>query len=319
MQSLEILALRFGDLCLDVAPNIGGAISGFYLARENGRFDLMRPASIDGTAKPVSLGMSMFPMVPFANCIRDNRFSLDGREYSVSPNMEGSRLNFHGSGWLRLWTVQEHSSHCIILTLECSDGPYSFSATQEFHLSDQTLRVTTSLTNNAANRMPFGMGQHPWFCRHGDVRVRFQSGSHLVCDDDGVTTHRAKSEHAYDFSQWMNPQRGYQNRCYEDWTGLAEIYWPEGAVHLAINADKVFKHLMFHVSASAPETFCLEPQTNAPCGFDALDHGEIGSGIFLLETDETLSGNISFSISDSTETCPQSIQNEATAQSNNRS
>ncbi len=46
-----------------------------------------------------------------------------------------------------------------------------------------------------------------------------------------------------------------------------------------------------------PETFCLEPQTNAPCGFDTLNEIEIGPGIHLLKPDETLSGDIEFSIS----------------------
>lgn len=314
-----MLALRFGDLCLDVAPNVGGSIAGFYVAQHNGRFDLMRPALASGTAKPASLGMSMFPMVPFANCIRDNRFTLDGAEYSVSPNMEGSRLNFHGMGWMHPWIVQEQSPSHAILTLECFDTPYSFTATQGFHLSDNALKVTTSLTNNAPNRMPFGMGQHPWFLRHGDARVRFKSGSYLACDEKGLITHRAKTEHTFDFSQWREPRRAYQNRCYEDWDGLAEIYWPGADIGLTISAEKMFKHLMFHVPANDPETFCLEPQTNAPCGFDALDHGEIASGICLLESDETLSGSIEFSISDATERPKWSARHNVAAQMNNRS
>lgn len=292
-----MLALRSGDLCLDVAPNVGGSIAGFYIARKNGRFDLMRPASACCTAKPAALGMSMFPMVPFANCIRDNKFTLDGRDHSVSPNMEGSRLNFHGTGWLRPWGVQEHSPSHAILTLECCNGPYSYSATQEFHLSDDALKVATSLTNNALIRMPFGMGQHPWFPRHGDAKVRFQSDSFLACDNDGLPTHREPSNSASDFSESKEPKRKYQNRCYENWDGLAEIYWPSADVCLAISAEKVFQHLMFHVPEDDPETFCLEPQTNAPCGFDTLNDPEIGPGIHLLKPDETLSGDIEFLIS----------------------
>lgn len=308
-----MLALRFGDLCLDVAPNVGGSIAGFYIARHNGRFDLMRPALASGTAKPASIGMSMFPMVPFANCIRGNRFTLDGADYSVSPNMEGSRLNFHGMGWMHPWIVQEQSPSHAILTLECSDSPYSFKATQGFHLSDNALKVTTSLTNNAPNRMPFGMGQHPWFPRHVDGKIRFQSNSYLACDEGGLTTHRAKSEHGFDFSKWREPQRTYQNKCYENWAGLAEVYWTKADVRLAINAEKMFKHLMFHVPASDPETFCLEPQTNAPCGFDTLDYSEVGLGIHLLKTDETLSGNIEFLVSDATEQSKWSARDKVAA------
>ena len=314
---MKMLALRSGDLCLDVAPDVGGSIAGFYIAQKNGRFDLMRPAAPNGTTKPAALSMSMFPMVPFANCIRDNTFALDGKNYSVTPNIEGNRLNFHGSGWLHPWIVQEHCPNHAVLTLECSDGPYSFTATQEFHLSDKALKVATSLTNNASNRMPFGMGQHPWFPRHGEVRVRFQSGSYLTCDEDGQTIHKENSEQDFDFSQWREPQRVYQNRCYQDWAGLAEIYWPGAAVHLAISGGTVFKYLMFHVPASDPETFCLEPQTNTPCGFDTLDQFEIGPGIYLLKTDETLSGKIEFSISSFRNRSSKSMQNKVTAKTRN--
>ncbi len=243
----------------------------------------------------------MFPMVPFANCIRDNRFTFDATDYSVSPNMTGSRLNFHGTGWMHPWTVEEHSTNHTILTLECCDDAYSFAATQAFHLSDKTLSVATSLTNKAPFRLPFGMGQHPWFPRQGGVKVRFQSGTYLSCDEEGLTTYRSKTLRAFDFSRWKEPLRAYQNRCYEDWTGLVEVYWPGAGVGLAISADKIFRHLMFHVPANDPETFCLEPQSNAPCGFDTLSKGEIGPGIHILETDETLCGNIEFLVSDAPE------------------
>jgi galactose mutarotase-like enzyme len=46
----------------------------------------------------------MFPMLPFANCIRDNRFTFEGR-HEVTANMAGTRLNFHGSGWQSPWRV----------------------------------------------------------------------------------------------------------------------------------------------------------------------------------------------------------------------
>ena len=74
---------------------------------------------------------------------------------------------------------------------------------------------------------------------------------------------------------------------------------------------------MFHVPASDPETFCLEPQTNTPCGFDTLDQFEIGPGIYLLKTDETLSGKIEFSISSFRNWSSKSMQNKVTAKTRN--
>lgn len=310
---MKMLALRSGDLCLDVAPNLGGSIAGFYITQKNKRFDLMRPATPTITAKPPALSMSMFPMVPFANCIRDNRFVLDGKNYSVMPNIEGTRLNFHGSGWLHPWIVQEYCANYVVLRLECSDIPYFFTAEQKFCLSNNALKVTTSITNNAPYRMPFGMGQHPWFPRHDEVIARFQSGRYLTSDEEGQPTYEENLTQDFDFSQWREPPRMYQNKCYKDWVGFAEIYWPEAAIYLTIKGEKMFKNLMFHVPANDPETFCLEPQTNAPCEFDTLDQFDIGSGVYLLKTDETLRGNIEFSASKASQQPAKSMQNHINA------
>lgn len=290
-------SLHSGDLGLDLAPDIGGAVTGFYLVQDRGRFDLMRPFCRSKPARPPALGMGMFAMLPFANCIRDNRFTFDGKDYVVSANMAGSRLNFHGSGWLHPWSIEERHPNHTVLRLVCSDLPYSFIAAQTFDLSETSLKVTTSVTNQAPRRMPFGIGQHPWFPRHGEAMVRFRSTAYWVCDREGQTTHRAKSDHEFDFSKPRAPERHYQNRCYVGWDGSAEICWPKAKIGLLIRADEIFRHLMFHVPADDPETFCLEPQSNAPCGFDGLEHGRVNHGVHILEPGETLQGDIGFSLS----------------------
>ena len=59
---------------------------------------LVRPLARTPGSSPDALFAGMFPVAPFANCIRDNRFAFGGRVWSVKANMAGARLNFHGSG-----------------------------------------------------------------------------------------------------------------------------------------------------------------------------------------------------------------------------
>ena len=90
------LHLSRSDLRLDLAPEAGGAVAGFCPDGPAGALPLLRPLP-DGTEDALHAGM--FPMAPFANCIRDNGFAFAGLHWQVPPNMPDVRLNFHGSAW----------------------------------------------------------------------------------------------------------------------------------------------------------------------------------------------------------------------------
>ena len=57
------IALTDGDLSLELAPALGGSVALFRLDG----LDLVRPLPADATH---AMQSGMFPMVPFANCIR---------------------------------------------------------------------------------------------------------------------------------------------------------------------------------------------------------------------------------------------------------
>src|ERR1019366_6242060 len=109
--------------------------------------------------------------------LRDNRFSIDGRDYEVSPNMTGVRLNYHGSGWQLPWQVVTATADFVELMLEDTsiDGAHQFKAVQPFSLEPDGLCVETELTNWGGLPMPFSFGQHPWFMRHDQALVRFDA------------------------------------------------------------------------------------------------------------------------------------------------
>ena len=69
----------------------------------------MRPLGRSPGELSDALYSGMFPMLPFANCIRDNRFTFEGR-HEVTANMTGTQLNFHGSGWQSPWLRGRYDS-----------------------------------------------------------------------------------------------------------------------------------------------------------------------------------------------------------------
>ena len=70
----------------------------------------MRPLGRSPGELSDALYSGMFPMLPFSNCIRDNRFTFEGRRREVTANMAGTRLNFHGSGWQSPWLRGRYGS-----------------------------------------------------------------------------------------------------------------------------------------------------------------------------------------------------------------
>jgi aldose 1-epimerase len=269
------LLLAAGALRLELLPETGGCVGMFWLQHGDEVFDLMRPLGDPPDALPDALYSGMFPMVPFANCIRDNRCMFNGRRYDVAPNMAGVRLNFHGSGWQLPWHVASADGDRAEFVL--SDGRvgdvYHYTATQRFRLDPVTL--STGAPWCALTRPTFDLWVGDWEGRAERLT--------LVPFEASYATPR-------------HPPADYRNVCYAGWDGRADIVWPDEGVTLSLSADPIFGHLMFHVPADGQRVFCLEPQSNAPCGFDGLDEGRIGAGVHILDPGESIVGAMRFSV-----------------------
>lgn len=283
------LALTSGGLRLALAPESGGAVAGFWLHEKDACFALMRPLP---EAANDALHAACFPMLPFANCLRDNSFRFGGQTYSVAPNMPPARLNFHGSGWRMPWRVAAQSADTALLRLDAEDGVWRYRAEQRFTLTATALSITLCVTNDAASPMPFSMGLHPWFPRHGASQVRFRAGGLWRLTPEGEAMGQACQPPELDFSGPRPVPRRGLNECYEGWEGEARIDWPAIGLSLVLSADPIFSRLMLYSPQTDPETFCLEPQTCPPCGFDGLETDPGALGAHILAPGDCLSGTI---------------------------
>ena len=292
------LLLKADAVSLELRPEIGGCIGAFRIERRGGPFDLMRPFGRSPGKLSDALYSGMFPMLPFANCIRDNCFSFEGQRYEVASNMAGARLNFHGSGWQSPWRVASVSEAVAVLVLDEGrvDKAYCFSAVQRFSIDRAGLTVETTLTNRADRRMPFSFGQHPWFPTHDGALMRFAATGMWLSDREGQTERVVPITAEADYATPRRPPSAYCNVCYAGWDGHAEIVWLDAGVRLSLTADAVFRHLMFHVPGNQP-AFCLEPQSNAPCAFDGLDQGGVAPGVHILGPGANVSGSLRFGVS----------------------
>ena len=292
-----MVRLTAGRLSLELAPEAGGCVSAARLRFGDRKFDLLRRLATPSNSAPDALRAGMFPMVPFANCIRNNCFAFDGRLWRVKPNMAEARLNFHGSGWRSAWRVASVDARSAELVLDDSgvDDVYRYDAIQRFRLELDAIAVETELVNRGGVRMPFTFGQHPWFPVHAGALVRFTALSLWLCDVDGQAESHGPIPLDADYETPRAVPSGYRNVCYAGWDGRAEIAWPDDGVAISMVADPVFGHLMLHAPADGEPVFCLEPQTAPPCAFDELESGP-AAGVHVLQPGDRVSGNIRFVI-----------------------
>jgi len=294
-----MLRLAAGRLSLELTPEAGGCVSALRLRFGDREFDLLRPLATPPGSPPDALRAGMFPMAPFANCIRDNRFAFDGRDWIVKPNMADARLNFHASGWRSAWRVASADAESAELVLDDGrvDDVYRYDAIQRFRLEPDGIAVETRIVNRGGVRMPFTFGQHPWFPIHAGALVRFAATSLWLCDADGQAESHGPIPPEVDYATPRPPPSGYRNVCYAGWDGRADIAWPGDGVAISMVADPFFGHLMLHAPADGEPVFCLEPQTAPPCAFDGLE-SDLGAGVHVLEPGDRVSGGIRFVIRD---------------------
>jgi aldose 1-epimerase len=282
--------LLAGDLTLDLAPEVGGSVAAF----RKGKIDLMRPLTSEARARRDPLGVAMFPMVPHANIIAGNRFSFEGETFVYEQNLARQRFNVHGTGWQSPWLVESAGASEAVLRLDRPHDPCPYAAQQRFVLTPAGLSVTTRVTNSGGRRAPFGFGQHPWFPRDPDVTLAFEAGHFWMEGPDHIATERLRTPPELDFVHPRGLPSSWRNNCYGSWVGRAEIRFPSRGLGLTIEADPVFKHLMFY--ADPTQTFfCLEPQTNAVCAFNKIDRDrDEDLGLIILEPGASAEGTMTF-------------------------
>ena len=92
-----MIALRAGDLTLELRPQTGGAITEFRI----GARPLLRPTAPQAIAALGARGCASYPLVPYSNRVAANRFRFMGRTHDLPASLDGQAI--HGVGWRRPW------------------------------------------------------------------------------------------------------------------------------------------------------------------------------------------------------------------------
>src|SRR4051794_979967 len=154
--------LRSGPLEVCIVPEVGGSVARFDWLDGDRREPLFRPA--DQPLREV-LNAGCFPLVPFANRIRDGRFVCGAKEIRLAPNMAGDPSPLHGQGWLAPWSVVQRDDSAVALSFRHPAGewPWTYEARQSLRLHAELLEIRLSCRNLSDDPMPCGLGLHPYY------------------------------------------------------------------------------------------------------------------------------------------------------------
>ena len=288
------LTIAAGDYEAQLLPEAGGSIASFrWKHPENGWLDLMRPAPI-GLDKPKPIETACFPLVPFANRIRDGRFTFRGRTVQFPASAIGKHY-LHGTSWLRPWAVAKASQDSVLLTQvhEPDSWPYAFETSQEFLLDAKGLTVVMRTTNRSSKPMPFGFGLHPYFPRTPKCRLEAEVTGWWEADAEIMPTEHTSVRPDIDPRQSLIISDVVCDNAFSGWNGTAVIAWPEHATQLTMTAPPQFGVLFLYVPPSL-DHFCVEPNSHFADAFNLAAAGHASTGMMVLEPGQKAEAAIGF-------------------------
>ena len=237
-----------------------------------------------------------FPLVPFGNRVRDNRFVFEGVAYALAPNTDWDRNYLHGDGWTTEWSVAERGSNRarLVMRNEGARSPYIYDAAQTLALDGPTLTLRLEVVNRGATALPFGLGWHPYFPLTAGTTLQASADALWLEGADWLPTERVAVPTDLDFRTARELPRRWVNHGFEGWNGACEIVWPDRRARLKLDADALFGRYFLFVSdpnfdaGYNYESFAFEPMSHSANAHNLPD----GAGLRRLAPGESLSGSI---------------------------
>jgi aldose 1-epimerase len=286
----ELQLLRSGALRASVAPHIGGSLASFYSVSDQAgeRHDWLRPASEAHLAQGNAFEMASFPLVPWANRIRDGRFTFDGCEVQLPPNRGDDPHTIHGIGWMQAWEVTARSESQIDLCMNY-DGkgswPYAFSSVQSYALDPQGLSISLTVTNQGAVAMPAGIGHHPYFPHDtSGAGTRVTAQVQGIWESDASVLPR-KLTHAHPVVDALKAGmllRDFDlDNNFTGFEGLAQVDWPHGDSLRMSASDSLNCFVVY--CPGGKNIFCIEAVSNCTDWLNLRTPQEHAKGLGALE------------------------------------
>lgn len=287
----EILSLSHGPMSCDIMPALGGSLVGLRL----GDLPVLRPLPAQGIQS--ARQAASYPLVPFSNRIGHAQLVWQGTNHPLVRNNQDEPHAIHGVGWQRAWSVLESDTSSALLAYEHkadANWPFAFDSSQVFRLSDDTLDLTLSVTNQSSAAAPFGLGWHPYFVKRERSRLSFQATGRWEMGDDKLPTHRSPSRGIDADCAFLDV-----DHCFDGVRG--DVHLRDERMHVRVRSD--LSHLVVFTN-NARSDIAIEPVSHVNNALalteraDAAQHGWTAQslGLRVLQPGESLSVTMSINV-----------------------
>lgn len=289
---MTTLVLGNEHLQLAILPGLGGGIARFdALMRDGRKVSVMRPSHGIGDRLPADPNLlACYPLLPWSNRIGQGRFEFEGRTVEVPRTRDDEPLPIHGHAWLAPWQLVSASPTVAVLTHVHADGPFRYTAWQSFALDGKRLSVQLAVRNEG-ERLPFGLGLHPFFPRTPATTLRAPASVQWHAGEDHLPTTARRPAAPANFGSAARLADGL-NHAFGGWDGRAALHWPEHGLRLAIEADA--DRYVLYTPAGA-DFFCFEP-VDHPINAHNLPGGARANGLTPLHTGQSLARRFRFTV-----------------------
>jgi aldose 1-epimerase len=286
------VTLRAGALEVQLLPGLGGGIVRFDRITGDRRQPLLR-----GTEAAITdvLEASCFPLVPFVNRIRGGTFTCDGRSVTLSLNSPGDPSPMHGQGWRAEWCVAEDGVDHATLSFHHAAGewPWEYEATQRIALDGDGLSLELSCRNLSPERMPCGLGFHPYYPCTAETILDTIVESAWTIDAAVLPVDNVPATGRYDLRARRICGQALDNG-FDGWSGAASITWPGEEASLRLSSPDAGRFQVY----SPPEgaLFVAEPVQNANAALNAPQANWPALGLALLNQGQSRSLHARFEV-----------------------
>lgn len=290
LKDTAMLILSAGRYCARIAPEAGGTIAALdWQSPDGGTQPLLHaPAGLTPqTETPNKFGA--WAMLPFANRAFDSLVDDGHTRFTVPSNNPAGTI--HGFGWQSAWQVEEQGSGHTVLVHRRNTGsdPYRYLAKQEIRLDESGMTVVLSLTNEADQALPFGMGLHPWFPCAADTRLGMTATGALIFGDLFRATGTQAFADGGPYADSPVFAIGAETAwSFLGWDGTARIETPSSGLAITITASESLRCPVVWAPAGA-DFLCVEPQSHASGAPSEKIVREV-SPLARLQPGETLKG-----------------------------
>jgi len=215
---------------------------------------------------PVDQHAGCFALVPFSNRIRDAEFTFEGRKVRLLKPEFAMPHALHGMGWRQAWTIEQRLPGSVEMVLDHGKGqwPWPFRATQVVRVDATGLSLSLSILNTGKERMPAGLGFHPYFPRTIDVRLRMEAEGYWRTDpaSPGLpVVWCAMSPHT-DFGEFRSLKGIDLDNCFTGWSGHLTLDYPTRMLHISMHASHQQGNLIVYCPGDGG-VLCCEPVSHA--------------------------------------------------------